>query len=194
MSNIIERNNLRPGDIICRRTQNLAGLAIRAATKGPWNHDAIIVELPGGRLMIGDALMMNGCQLTPIYEWEMYCIRRKHRIIVLRPDGATYSDGKRASDWWLQNVHGKRYDSVAIFRLGLKAVFGDWFAKRVGLMSHFFCTEGCRDAWLYGASINPWEPKENATPGTTFKRFMSNRLIEVIDALTPTGKKYRVTC
>ena len=190
--NIIDRNHLRPGDIICRRTQNLAGLAIRTATGSPWNHDAIIIQLTGGKLVIGDAMMMGGCQLTPVYEWEMLCVQKQHRIIILRPENATYSDGKRASDWWLQNVHGKKYDSVAILRLALKSIFGDWFSKKVGLMSHFFCTEGVRDAWLYGASKNPWHPKVNATPGTTYNRFFTKDLIEVVDALAPNGQKCRV--
>lgn len=188
---LIDRKKLRAGDIICRRAANLQARLILWATKGPWNHDAIIIEHDGQKF-IGDATAITNCQLTVPYEWESGCVRKGHKIIVLRPWTATEADGKRAADWWMQNVHGKKYDKAAIVRLGLKVIFGDWISKRVGLMSHFYCTEGCRDAWEFGAGKNPWWPKVNATPGTTYRRYVEGRFVEVADALTPMGRKHRV--
>ena len=188
---LFNREAIRPGDLICRWTDDAVGFWIRVATKGRWNHDAIVVRHEG-RLKIGDALMKSGCQLTEITEWERLCFEKRIRIIVLRPTFATPEQGELAAQWWLDHVRGHDYDRVAIWRLGLKWLVGDWLSGKVGLESNFFCTEGVRDAWQKGGKINPWWPETNPTPGTTFKRFKVGTLVEVMDALTEAGRRYAI--
>ena len=192
---ILNRNALRDGDVICRRGTALISKAIMLATGGAWSHDALIIRNPKtGALAIGDAIggATDECQITPLVEWERGCREDGHRIIVLRPAYATEEQGQRAANFWVSHIAGQRYDKVAIWRLGLKAIFGDWFSGKVGMMSRFFCTEGCRDAWD-AAGLNPWWPKVNATPRTTQNRYEEGRFHEVGDALTDEGKKYRVS-
>ncbi len=188
---LVNREAIRPGDLICRWTDDAVGFWIRVATKGRWNHDAIVVRHEG-RLKIGDALMKSGCQLTEITEWERLCFEKRIRIIVLRPTFATPEQGELAAQWWLDHVRGHDYDRVAIRRLFIKWLFGDWLAGKIGLESAFYCTEGVRDAWHKGACIDPWWPKVNPTPGTTTKRLIAGRFHEVANSLTEAGMKYRV--
>lgn len=157
-----------------------------------WSHDAIIVRDPkDGVLKIGDALMSEGCVLTPIETWEQGC-RDGDRIILWVPQGWTELCGMGAAAWWLGHVLGHKYDKVAIWRLATKSLLGDRISGKVGLYSDFYCTEGVRDAWAKGAGINPWGPNENPTPGTTYRRFVDHRLLEVLDSLTEEGRKYRI--
>jgi hypothetical protein len=140
---ILNRNALRDGDVICRRGTALVSKAIMLATGGKWSHDAIIIRNPKtGALAIGDAIggATDECQVTPLVEWERGCREDGHRIIVLRPAYATEEQGQRAAAFWVNHIAGQRYDKVAIWRLGLKAIFGDWFSGKVGMMSRFFCT------------------------------------------------------
>ena len=206
MEPIVNISALRAGDLAHRRGTGIVAKAILLATgiriRGShwwsiqsvvgWNHDAIVVELDG-RLYIGDALAGPGCQLTPIPEWEAGC-RSGDRILFTRPSGATAEQGKAAASWWLNNVWKKPYDKVAIWRLGLKFICGDRISGKVGLESNFYCTEGCRDSWLFGPTplLNPWHPKLNATPGTSAKRYLERKLIDVENSLTEAGLKYRV--
>lgn len=191
---ILNRNALRDGDVICRRGTALISKAIMLATGGKWSHDALIIRNPKtGALAIGDAIGGNvdECQITPLVEWERGCREDGHRIIVLRPDYATEEQGRRAASFWVSHIAGQRYDKVAIWRLGLKAIFGDWLSGKVGMLSRFFCTEGCEAAWD-AAGLNPWWPKVNSTPRTTQNRFEEGRFREVVDALTEDGRKFRV--
>ena len=207
MGDLINREALREGMIICRRTNGWIGKAILMATgirahwwekfipsrvKG-WTHDAIIVRDPkAGRLKIGDALMEAGCQLTEIKDWERGCREEGTQIIVLWPRDVAVEQGYLAARWWCDHVRGHDYDHVAIKRLLLKAVAGDWISGKIGLESDFYCTEGVKDSWANGGRCNPWWPKVNATPGTTARRYLEGRLVEVVDALTLEGLKYRV--
>lgn len=188
---LVNREAIRPGDLICRWTPELVGKLIRKVTKAAWNHDAIILSTDGGAT-IGDALMRGGCQRTPLFNWERGCVNDGHRIIVLRPAHATAQHGEQAAMYWLEHIFGKSYDHVAIWRLALKWLVGDWLSGKVGLESSFWCTEGVRDAWHKGACIDPWWPKINPTPGTTTKRLIIGRFREVANSLTEAGMKYRV--
>ena len=204
MERLIHIDALQAGDLAHRRGTALVSKAILLATGirtedsrwwnigslVGWSHDAIVVEVDE-RKYIGDALAGPGCQLTPIPEWEAGC-RDGDRILFTRPAGSTENQGRKASDWWLDHVWKQPYDKVAIWRLGLKFLCGDWFSGKVGLESSFFCTEGVRDAWKHGAGLNPWAPKENATPGTSGKRYLERKLVEVAGSLTEAGLKFRV--
>ena len=209
---LLNRDELREGLIICRRRPGVLALAIMLATaskwyriyKDAWNHDAIIVRDPqDGQLKIGDALMGPGCVLTPISEWEEDCVKNGSKIIVLQVVGASPAHEEEAAKWWLQNVFGHAYDKVAIWRLGLKAVFGDWISGKVGLLSHFFCTEGVRDAFLNAIRIvkeaigapleDPWGDKTNPTPGTTHKRWKAGKLADMPQVFTEAGRKYAIS-
>lgn len=189
MVDLINRSALRPGDIICRRGTATISKAIMLATKSAWSHDAIVVP-EHGQPMIGDAIMDVGCQLSTVYDWEQGC-RNGDRIIVLRPSICRPEDGQFASEWWRNHVMGHPYDKVALPMLLLKSTV-DILPFKVGMESRFYCTEGVRDAWAKGAGINPWWPKLNATPGTTFKRFKEGRFVEVLDSLSEEGRKYRI--
>lgn len=192
---IINRDAIREGDVISRRGTALISRAIMLATGGKWSHDAIIIRSPyTGALCVGDAIggRTNNCQFTPLVEWEDGCLRDGHRIIVLRPTYATVEQGQRAAAFWTAHVAGMKYDKVAIFRLALKMILGDWLAGQVGMLSRFYCTEGCIAAWQ-SAGLDPWWPKSwNATPRTTQNRWEEGRFCEVADALTEAGKRYRV--
>lgn len=198
--------------LICRRRNDLTAKAIMMATASrrfkihpdAWNHDAMIVRDPtDGVLKIGDALMGPGCVLTPISEWEADCIKNGSKMIVLQVVGASPAHEEEASRWWLQNVFGRKYDKVAIWRLGLKAIFGDWVSGDVGLSSHFFCTEGVRDAFANAIRIvkqvfnidleDPWGDEVNPTPGTTWKRWKAGKLVTVTGAFTEVGLEYAIS-
>jgi hypothetical protein len=195
---IINRDAIRPGDIICRDSGGFVGKAIKWATSTPeaqtlWNHDAIVVP-QRGHLCIGDALLGRDCQLTVVWEWEQGCRKHGHKLIVLRPANATADDGERAATAWLGEVWGTPYDKVAILRLLLKKIFGDHLAYQVGLESHFFCTEGVAQAWKRAAGYpTPWSPRTaNETPGHTCAAWRNGRLVEVAGAFTEQGQKYRI--
>ena len=96
---ILNRDAIRPGDIICRDSGRFIGKAIKWATSTPesktlWNHDAIVVP-QRGHLCIGDALLGRECQLTVVWEWEQGCRKHGHKLIVLRPANATAEPATR---------------------------------------------------------------------------------------------------
>lgn len=196
---ILNREAIRAGDIICRDSGGFVGKSIKWATSTPesktlWNHDAIIVP-QRGHLCIGDALMGRECQLTVPFEWEQGCRKRGHKLIVLRPANATADDGERAAEAWLGEVWGTPYDRVAIYRLLLKRIFGDWLPGQVGLDTHFFCTEGVARAYKRATGYpTPWSPRTaNETPGTTCAAWRKGQLVEVPGAFTEAGEKYHIT-
>ena len=209
---LLNRSELREGLLICRRRPGVLATSIMLATaskhwriyKDAWNHDAIIVRDPtDGELKIGDALMGPGCVLTPISEWEADCIKYGSKLIVLQVVGASPAHEEEAAKWWLQNVFGHKYDKVAIWQLGLKTIFGDWISGKVGLLSHFFCTEGVRDAFVNAIRIvkeaigaileDPWGDKVNPTPGTTRKRWKEGKLADMPQVFTEAGRKYAIS-
>lgn len=195
---ILNRNAIRAGDLICRDSGGFVGKSIKWCTSTPdsqtlWNHDAIIV-CQRGHLCIGDALMGRECQLTVPFEWEQGCRKRGHKLIVLRPADATAEQGEDAAQAWLDGVWGTPYDRVAIYRLLLKKIFGDWLPGQVGLESHFFCTEGVALAWRRAAAnLAPWAPvTANETPGTTCRAWRMGHFVEVPGAFTPEGERFRI--
>ena len=99
---IINRESIRDGDVICRRGTALISKAIMLATGGKWSHNALIVRSPlTGALCVGDAIggRTNNCQFTPLVECEDGCLRDGHKIIILRPTYATASSrGHGATD------------------------------------------------------------------------------------------------
>ena len=195
---ILNRDVIRPGDIICRDSGGFIGNAIKWATSTKesqtlWNHDAIIVP-QRGHLCIGDALLGRECQLTVPFEWEQGCRKRGHKLIVLRPANATAEDGERAAEAWLGEVWGTPYDKIAIAHLLLKKLCGDHIARQVGLSSHFFCTEGvARAVKRVTGYPSPWSPKTaNETPGDTCRAWRLGQLVEVQNAFTQAGERYRI--
>ena len=195
---ILNRDAILPGDIICRDSGGLVGNAIKWATTTPeshtlWNHDAIVVP-QRGHLCIGDALLGRDCQLTVFWEWEQGCRKHGHKLIVLRPKVWTPDDGERAATAWMGEVWGTPYDKIAIFRLLTKKIFGDHFAHQVGLSSAFFCTEGvARAVKRVTGYPSPWSPKTaNETPGDTCRAWRAGQLVEVAGAFTEQGQKYRI--
>ena len=214
MIQLFDRANLVPGLHVARRANAPISKAILLATgirtEPLWKlpilgydeyvstivgltHDAIFVVDPeDGRLKIGDALGgdVGKCVFTEIEEWERGCVQDGHRILVGRPAGAANEQLAAAAKWWVDNVAGKKYDHVAIAQLLLKAVAGDWLSYKVGLYSHFFCTEGVQGAYAHGAHRDPYWPNVNGTPGTTTRRYGSGRFELELRALTTEGVGY----
>ena len=214
MSNpIFNRTALRAGMGISRRANAPISKAILLATgirtKQIWRlpfmgcdayvrtirgltHDALVVRDPkDGELKIGDALVSDGCVLTPIDVWERGCLDDGDRVCVWVPNGWTEISGKGASDYWLMHVLGCKYDKVAIAQLLVKTLAGDWLSNKVGLYSNFYCTEGVQ-ASFERAGHYPYYPNSNATPGTTFRRLLDKRLLPVAGALTEYGERFAV--
>ena len=215
MIQLFDRANLVPGLHVARRANAPISKAILLATgirtEPLWKlpilgydeyvstivgltHDAMFVVDPSdGVLKIGDALggKVNSCVYTPIEEWERACVEEGHRIVVGRPAGATNEQLAAAARWWTENVAGKAYDKVAIGQLALKIAFGDWVSYRVGLYSHFYCTEGVQGGYASpGCHCDPYWPNRNGTPGTTAKRYGENRIVVEAAALTEEGVRY----
>ena len=158
-------------------------------------HDAeFVVDPADGRLKIGDALGgdVGKCVYTEIEEWERGCLLDGHRIVVGRPAGATNEQLAAAAKWWVENVAGKPYDKVALGQLLVKAAVGDWISYKVGLYSHFFCTEGVQSSYEKGAKDDPYWPNKNGTPGTTYKRYRERRFVVEQAALTEAGRQYLI--
>jgi len=195
---ILNLDAIRAGDLICRDSGGFIGKSIKWCTSTPesqtlWNHDAIIVR-QRGQLCIGDSLMGRECQLTVPIEWEQGCQKHGHKLIVLRPAAATAEQGETAAQAWLDSVWGTPYDKVALYRLFLKKIFGDWLPGQVGLETHFFCTEGVALAWKCVAGyVSPWSPATaNETPGTTCRAWRTGSFVEVPGAFTPEGERFRI--
>lgn len=191
---ILNRHAIRPGDIISRYSGGPIAWAICVAT-GQWkiNHDAIVIPNPFGTLCAGDALMGPGCQLTPLDQWERLAIHEGHKILVGRPLGSTAGDGMAAAMWWRDHINGKRYDRVALLQILRKRIFGTWWPAAVGLPTHFYCTEGVRDSWHNATTLRPWDGVVNVTPGTTVDSYDACRIVEVPDAFTEYGQRYKVS-
>ena len=195
---ILNRDVILPGDIICRDSGGFIGKSIKWATsskesKTLWNHDAIVVA-QRGHLCIGDALLGRECQLTVFYEWEERCRRHGHKLIVLRPPNWTPEDGERAAAAWLGEVWGAAYDRVAIARLLVKKLFGDRLAYQVGVNTHYYCTEGVARAVKRVTSYpSPWSPRTaNETPGDTCRAWRTGQLVEVPGAFTEAGERFSI--
>lgn len=189
---IFNRDVVRAGDIVCRNAGGFIGHSIMWATDSLWNHDAIFIPWQG-HLGIGDALMNAGCQLTVPFEWETRAIREGHKLIVLRPRDATAAQGEAAAADWMELVHGRDYDKVAIYRLLLKTVFGDHLPGQVGRPLDFFCSEGVAKVWKRRMHPSPWHPVlENETPGTTCAAWKAGQLIEPEGAFTEFGQRFRI--
>ena len=77
--------------------------------------------------------------------------------------------------WWVNNVLGMPYDSEAFFRLTLKVIFGDWFPQAAGDPWKWWCTEGWKDAYKFGACWDFFN-NENPTPFTFMKRWKEGKL------------------
>ena len=158
-------------------------------------HDAgFVIDPADGRLKIGDALGgdVGKCVYTEIEEWERGCLLDGHKIVVGRPAGASNEQLAAAAKWWTENVAGRPYDKVALGQLLLKAAAGDWISYKVGLYSHFYCTEGWQSSYEKGAKDDPYWPNKNGTPGTTFKRYLEKRFVVERAALTQAGLQYLI--
>lgn len=186
---IFRPTELRAGDIVARDSDGWFSKAIRWRTNAKWSHDAIVVERDGG-LYLGDSLWGKRSALTPLWKWEAQCRAKEIRVLVMRPEGATAEQGRAAAAWWCENVKGRRYDWLAIIRLGI-GVVAKWFNRDVGLKTNFYCTEGCAKSWA-AAQNNPWAPNASPTPGTTTKRLKDGRLILRDEALTNYGIQFRI--
>lgn len=197
---LINRSALLPGDWIVRRCAPFyPSKMIRLVTAGKnlfddpptaWNHDAIICD-DHGHPAIGDALMGRNGQLTTIYEWEMDCVRNGTKIMVLRPAGATPEDGLAAATWWLDHVHGHKYDTVSIAGIFFKRLLP--FLPEIDVNGHYYCSEGNGSAWKNGPRT-PFHIYgiERGTPGASWRAWGLNRLVEVMEAYTPEGMGYRI--
>ena len=216
MIQLFDRDNLVPGLHVGRRATSQLSKGILMATgqrtEPIWKlpvmgydayvstirgltHDAeFVVDPADGRLKIGDALGgdVGKCVYTEIEEWERGCLLDGHKIVVGRPAGASNEQLAAAAKWWTENVAGRPYDKVALGQLLLKAAAGDWISYKVGLYSHFYCTEGVQSSYEKGAKDDPYWPNKNGTPGTTFKRYLEKRFVVERAALTQAGLQYLI--
>jgi hypothetical protein len=193
---ILNRDVILPGDIICRDSGGFIGNAIKWGTSSTesrtlWNHDAIVVN-QRGHFCIGDALLGRESQLTVFFEWEQRCRKHGHKLIVLRPRGATPAEGERAAAAWLAEVWGTPYDRVAIWSFILKRLLGDFWSFHRS--DHFYCTEGVKAAWVRATGYpTPWAPiTAYETPGDTCRAWRAGQLVDVPGAFTALGEKYRI--
>jgi hypothetical protein len=195
---VFNRSALRPGMVAGRMSTAAISKGIVLRTAGAaalaqgrsWSHDGIFIQ-HNHRWYIGDAEMGHKAALTPIENWEAAALAGQCRVIVLWPHGATAAQGEAAAWWWQCNVQGSTYDSLAIKHLAWRWA-AEKFGNKLGREDHFYCTEGVRDSWMMGASFDPWAPKVNPTPGTTWKRLRQGRFDEVVDGLTEAGAGVRV--
>jgi hypothetical protein len=167
-------STLLPGDILHKRSHTLLGWTIRTAISSWGNHDALV--LPG--FYVGDA-QGGPAVKTHIHEYEREIARGACEVRVYRPINATPALGMAAANWWEAKVLGKPYDYMAYPRLIAKALTFDLLPWPVGWQWAWYCTEGCRDAWA-ATGLDPWH-KNNPTPGTTEKRVIEGRLVDVTD-------------
>lgn len=196
---LFNRSILRPGMILGRMTPSAISRAIVLRTAGAWalarrtawSHDAIVVQ-HNRQWYLGDAEMGRKARLTPIEEWEDAMRIDGVRVIAIWPAGATEQMGEAAAWWWQCNVYGRDYDATAIRDIAWRWL-AEKFGNRVGLEEDYYCTEGCRDAWLHGAELDPWRPKINVTPGTTRKRLVAGRFGSVPDAIHADSRRYAIT-
>jgi len=182
---------IRPGDVLCRRSDGWFDRVVRRATGGKWSHDALYL----GNGLVGDALWNGGARATAITEWEEVMWAGKCTVLVIRAVGITESQGREAADWWMENVCGRSYDFLAILKLGWGALWGrhDW--GKLGIEASWYCTESC-EAALHDAGIKPWWPKIiGMTPGTTYKRLTqaAPTFHVVLGALTEYGRQFAIT-
>jgi len=171
---------LRPGLILNMSTNSMFGKLIRLVLARNWdnrhecpNHDAIVVE-HAGQLWIGES-QPPVARLTPIAQYEKE-IKSKflYRLRVLEVVGATTNEERLAANWWLDNVRNSPYDYFGIWRLLIKAVFGNWFKQAAGWTWANWCSEGVAEAWKKGAKRDPWG-KLNPTPLTTWTRYQQGK-------------------
>jgi hypothetical protein len=148
--------------------------AIRRAINSDASHNGIIVE-HDRQLWIGESVSPKSKRTsfaeyeTKIASGEIYNLQLFEVLHINRARQET------AADWWTDNVLNEAYDWPAIFQLGIKAVFGDWFKWVAGLEWAHFCTEGVADAYKFGASYDVFD-KVNPTPGTVLKRWNEGKL------------------
>ena len=163
-------NLIQSGDILHVRNAHFIGRAIRRAIGSLGNHNAIFVR-PENTLCIGESTWPRS-RCTDLSDYDARIATGATQAIVLRPTGATLAQGSLAAAWWLRNAQGRPYDLGAYPRLLLKSVLGDICQRAAGWQWAWYCTESCRDAWLNGPAIDPWQ-KTNPTPRTTEKRLAS---------------------
>ena len=173
-------SNLRPGLILNMSTNSFFGRIIRFVLARRWpnrrecpNHDAIAVEYDG-KLWVGESCPPVA-RLTSIEQYEKEIKSGFiYRLRVLEVIGATQRQERAAAQWWLDNVRNSPYDYRGIFRLLIKAIFGNWIKAAAGWEWARWCTEGVADAWKNGAKLDLWG-KNNPTPLTTLNRFEEGR-------------------
>jgi hypothetical protein len=168
-------STLLPGDIIHKRSATLLGWTIRTAISSWGNHDALVLPW----FYVGDARGGGPAVKTHIHEYEREMARGECEVRVYRPLNATPALGLAAAQWWEENILGKPYDYMAYPRLIAKALTFDLLPWPVGWQWAWYCTEGCRDAWR-AVGLDPYH-KNNPTPGTTEKRLVEGRLVDVTD-------------
>jgi hypothetical protein len=129
-------------------------------------HDALIRQYLGVWVAC-DCLLGDKAHYTPLTEYEEKVNANKCKVRISDPLSASDEERGKAVNWWHFNVRGKTYDSRGILNLGIK-----WIAPRWKLRQWewaWWCTEGCRAAFAYGASLFLWK-KNHPTPCTTGKR------------------------
>lgn len=167
---------LQSGDIVHSTTDAWFSRAIRRAL-GSWgSHDAILVR-PEQDLCIGESVHPKAC-CTPFADYDSAIASGRTQVVVFRVTHATPAQASLAAAWWLRNILEKPYDWGSFPRLLLKSAVGDLCQWPAGWEWAWYCTEGVRDAWRNGPNFDPWN-KNNPTPRTTEKRFLSGDLTYV---------------
>jgi len=206
---LFNRDALLPGMDISRMTPALICKGIVLRTQGlrvllsgtGLSHDAKLIRC-GSRWYVGDALMGQVAQMTPLEKWEDDMRRGRARVVVYRPIGVT-ADQMAASAWyWQTEISGqKMYDAKAIRHLLFFYATAELLNIRLGDEDRVFCTEGVKEADVRGGGYDPYRKpngfeKVNPTPGTTRNRIVGKngwRTFEVVkNALTSAGRKYAV--
>ena len=158
------------GLVFGRRYEELTG-NIRANTP---SHNFGIVEYEG-ELWVGESVPPVA-KLTSFDKYEQLIDDDKIRNVQLfEVCGINKERQAAAARWWMENVLGNEYDSDAFPRLILKSIFGDWFPQAAGKDWKWWCTEGWKDAYKFGAWWDFYK-NENPTPFTTIKRLKEGKL------------------
>lgn len=188
-----DTTRLLPGDILHTCCKGAYSAAIRRVIGSKGSHDALFVYHLG-QWWVGE-IIVGGGRLTPLEKYSKLMAAGKCTTAVLRMPDAQPEDRLAAQKWFIKNILGAPYDMLAIARLGIKYLFGNWSKRAAGWEWAWYCTESVRDAWSkpsLSKNFDVWV-KNNPTPRTTEKRLAAGALMDVsAECLTTEGQRYRL--
>ena len=171
-----------PGAVVQRYVPGFWSTLVRKAIGSFYTHDALVILDPDDYFKIGDCTP-KGCHLTELETYVNGILHHGWSVRVLRPRHYSISDGRKVSEWWYENVHGRPYDFAVVAQSWyvklLWKFLATWLKAKynVSIPDHlaenfefaYWCTEGCQASYIGGTGRDLWK-KRNPTPRTTEKR------------------------